>query len=436
MTAAYQLFDALPAHIEDALRASIERFGVLVPVVRDQHGNTIDGHHRARVADSLGVKYRLDVIQVADEDEAREIARTLNSDRRQLTEEQRRDVVRALAEETVKLRGEEVAKHTPRAIAGALGVSLKTVQDDLDELTTTSQLDRPQKSLGLDGKVRPTRRPTVVAAKNEREAERAQEALVKLGDDTPSVPVLDVKRAERMARDAEREDRQRDAAALDAVPPAIDAADITVNLGEWWQLGEHLLYCGDSTDPAFIERAEGAAFAFADPPYNAGKAEWDRGFAWRHDYLADVAEIAAVTPGISAIADFFAATSMPYRWSMSAWITNGMTRGALGFGNWIYVALFSSATSLHRNAQDHLRITVDASTTDETIHESRKPAGLLVELLHTFTTEGDTVVDPFLGSGTTLFAAERTGRRCVAAEINPMYCREIVARFGSEARLL
>lgn len=59
---AYQLFAALPAPVEDALRASIGRFGVLVPVVRDQHGNTIDGHHRSRIADALGVKYRVDVV--------------------------------------------------------------------------------------------------------------------------------------------------------------------------------------------------------------------------------------------------------------------------------------------------------------------------------------------------------------------------------------
>lgn len=425
MTATYQLFDVLPSHVEDALRASIERFGVLVPVVRDQHGNTIDGHHRARLADQLGVKYRIDVVSVADEDEAREIARTLNADRRQLTEEQRREIA-------AQLRADG---HSLRAIAGALGTSKDTIARDLEIVAPETIPDRVVRQ---GGGSYPARRPTVVAAKNEREAERAQEALTSLGDDVPVVPVLDVKRVERIARDAEREDRQRAAAAMEKAateqPPA--ERPVTVNLGEWWQLGDHLLYCGDSTDEGFVDRARGAKFAFADPPYNAGKAEWDHGFTWRHDYLAEIAEIAAVTPGISAIADFFEGTSMPYRWSMSAWITNGMTRGALGFGNWIYIALFSTGESLHRNAQDHLRITVDASSTGETIHESRKPAGLLVELLHTFTTEGDTVVDPFLGSGTTLFAAEQAGRRCIGAEINPAYCREIIARFGSGARPL
>ena len=210
---------------------------------------------------------------------------------------------------------------------------------------------------------------------------------------------------------------------------AIEAAR-SVQPGQWWQLGDHLLYCGDSADEAFTSRAKGE-FAFADPPYNAGKAEWDEGFVWRHDWLADRAGLVAVTPGISAIPHFHAATQMPYHWSMAAWITNGMTRGALGFGNWIYIALFSHAESIHRNTQDHLRISVSQAA-PSTRHESRKPAGLLVDLLSVFTDEGDTVIDPFLGSGTTLFAAEQSGRRCIGAEIEPEFCAEIITRFGAD----
>jgi hypothetical protein len=215
---------------------------------------------------------------------------------------------------------------------------------------------------------------------------------------------------------------------------AIEAAK-SVQPGQWRQLGEHLLYCGDSADEAFTSRARGAAFAFADPPYNAGKAGWDHGFTWQHDYLADAAGIVAVTPGISAIPDFHTVTKMPYRWAMAAWITNGMTRGALGFGNWIYVALFARAESLHRNMQDHMRISVSQAA-PSTQHESRKPAELLIGLLEAFTREDDTVIDPFLGSGTTLFAAEQSGRKCIGAEIEPEFCSEIITRYGPEAKLL
>ena len=112
----FQLFDALPRHVEDALRASIERFGVLVPITVDQHGEVLDGHHRKRIAEELKAPYDR-LVRVCETDEERlEIARTLNADRRQLTEEQRRAVA-------VDLRRDG---HSERAIAGALGVSQPT----------------------------------------------------------------------------------------------------------------------------------------------------------------------------------------------------------------------------------------------------------------------------------------------------------------------
>jgi DNA modification methylase len=199
----------------------------------------------------------------------------------------------------------------------------------------------------------------------------------------------------------------------------------------WHQLGDHLLYCGDSTDPAFIEACKGT-FAFADPPYNAGKAEWDAGFVWDHDYLIDAADIVAVTPGIAALKGFHTITTMPYQWSIAAEITNGMTRGALGFGNWIYVALFSNG-SLYRNAKDYLRVPAHTGDDKGGNHAARKPLRLLTELIGLFTSKGDTVIDPFLGSGTTLIAADRLERRCIGAEIDPMHCAEIIQRYH-EAR--
>lgn len=197
-TAPYQLFRPLPASIEDALRASIARFGVLVPVVKDQHGHVIDGHHRARLADELGIKYRVDEVAVADVAEARELARTLNADRRQLTEVQRREVVALLAAETVAAGPEgreDVARHSPNAIAGALGVSLDTVQRDMAELTDAGRLSRPAKTLGLDGKARPTRQAPVPVSK------RSRRALPLLAKDAGWALRRDVEKLERVFAD-------------------------------------------------------------------------------------------------------------------------------------------------------------------------------------------------------------------------------------------
>ena len=196
----------------------------------------------------------------------------------------------------------------------------------------------------------------------------------------------------------------------------------------WHQLGAHWLYCGDSTDPEFIERCAGATFAFADPPYNAGKADWDNDFVWNHDYLAEQAGIVAVTPGIASLADFLTKTGMPYKWAMSAEITNGMTRGAIGFGNWVAIPLFTNG-SLYRKAKDVIRIPAATGDDKGGIHPSRKPIRLVTELIGLFTNKDDLVVDPFLGSGTTLIAADRLGRRCVGAELDPMYCAHIIKRY-------
>jgi N6-adenosine-specific RNA methylase IME4/transposase-like protein len=194
MSGAGNLFPALDGATEAALRDSIQRFGVLVPVAKDQHGNLLDGFHRSRLADELGTKYRVDVISVADEDEAREIARTLNADRRQMTAEQRREIVVALRE----------AGHSTYAIAGAVGASQPTVRRDL----ARESHDSPEESLGRDGKRYPARRPPVIAAKDEREAQRAQRALAELPE-LPDELVVDVDQVLR-ARKEHTRDQQRE----------------------------------------------------------------------------------------------------------------------------------------------------------------------------------------------------------------------------------
>jgi hypothetical protein len=96
------------------------------------------------------------LIDVADEDEAREIARSLNEDRRAMPREQRLQVVKALASE----RDENgVRAHSNAAIGRALGVSDVQVGKDLkaEQVRTSSDLP-PARVRGLDGKTYPARR--------------------------------------------------------------------------------------------------------------------------------------------------------------------------------------------------------------------------------------------------------------------------------------
>lgn len=142
----FQLFPNLDAATEAALRASIKRHGVLVPVAVDQQGNIIDGHHRARIAEELGVEFDVVELDIRDDMHGRELAATLNVVRRHLDPDQRRAAV-------AELRAQG---HSLRAIGGALGVSAKTIHGDLATVTPETV---PERIVGLDGKSRPARRP-------------------------------------------------------------------------------------------------------------------------------------------------------------------------------------------------------------------------------------------------------------------------------------
>jgi len=198
------------------------------------------------------------------------------------------------------------------------------------------------------------------------------------------------------------------------------------------EIGGHLLMLGDNTDPEIRARLpDRVALAFCDPPYNSTKEEWDGKHAWNQDYLEDISDIVAVTPGISALQDFMGQTKMQYRWSTACIISNGMTRGALGFGNWMFTALFSKNESIHKNRQDIAEISI-RSTDKYDGHDlgskRQKPPGYLAWLFGLLTEDGDTILDPFAGSGTSIIVAHKMGRHCIGIEKDPKTYQAMVAR--------
>jgi hypothetical protein len=121
-TAGERQFQPMPELTPDeyaALRDDIAARGILVSVVVDQHGRLIDGHHRRRVCDELGVDCPTTVRHVADDNEALDIAVAVNAARRHLTREQKRDLIRS-----------EIARRpddSDRTIARRVGCDHKTV---------------------------------------------------------------------------------------------------------------------------------------------------------------------------------------------------------------------------------------------------------------------------------------------------------------------
>jgi len=122
----YQVMPALTADEYATLKADIAERGVLVPVVEDQHGNIVDGHHRKRIADELSVPCPVERRTFTDE-QARDTAFALNLARRHLTREQKRELI---ARE-IGLRPDD----SDRAIGRRLGADHKTVGSVRRELS-------------------------------------------------------------------------------------------------------------------------------------------------------------------------------------------------------------------------------------------------------------------------------------------------------------
>ena len=66
---------------------------------------------------------------------------------------------------------------------------------------------------------------------------------------------------------------------------------------------------------------------------------------------------------------------------------------------------------------------------DQRTHPTVKPVAMVADAILDVSARGDIVLDAFLGSGTTLIAAERTGRRCYGLELDPGYVDTIVRRW-------
>jgi DNA modification methylase len=93
-------------------------------------------------------------------------------------------------------------------------------------------------------------------------------------------------------------------------------------------------------------------------------------------------------------------------------------RGRWRANVWSYPGASSLGSDARRGLQDHPTV---------------KPTAMLEDALLDLTDRGDIVIDPFLGSGSTLMAAHKTGRVCRGVELDPLYVGVIVRRFEAAA---
>ena len=209
----------------------------------------------------------------------------------------------------------------------------------------------------------------------------------------------------------------------DATP---ETRSTNIVIGDLFSLGSHRLLCGDSTDARQVSRlmnGEKADMVFTDPPYGMGAVENSGVLSKRYrpiegDATPDLAKNAfklfGSTPGIWWGANYFCSV-LP---DTSKWLVWDKNNGA------------SDQTDCElawTNLPGVVRQFTQASEKANRVHPTQKPVSL-IEWAFGFH-EGKNVFDPFLGSGSTLIACHKTGRRCFACEIDPHYVDVAIRRW-------
>lgn len=201
------------------------------------------------------------------------------------------------------------------------------------------------------------------------------------------------------------------------------------------------IYHGDSRD--ILPLLDPVDLVLTDPPYGVQKQErtyeritgpaaaWDDVLPlWWMEDAARLAPVMGVMPGVPNMLRLpHEVGRLAYRWTLAAHIVNGMTRGAMGYGNWIPCLVYAAdGISIYRQASDAGRVVIGRDTKPD--HPSPKP----YEAMRWFVSSllGDTILDPFMGSGTTLRAAKDLGRRAIGIELEERYCEIAVRRLSQQ----
>lgn len=193
--------------------------------------------------------------------------------------------------------------------------------------------------------------------------------------------------------------------------------------------GDIRLWCADCLE--ILPTLSGVDAVVTDPPYGVGKADWDESFptSWYSLAMQVCRGTCFIMPGNSALPQCLEMVNGDYQDVFVIWLSNGMTLGPVSFGNWIPVVV-AQRERKHLGNQNHLRCVVDASERIE--HPSPKPLSAMVKLIAVHTESGVSILDPFMGSGTTGVACIRTGRRFIGIEKEPKYFDIAVKRITDE----
>jgi site-specific DNA-methyltransferase (adenine-specific) len=238
-------------------------------------------------------------------------------------------------------------------------------------------------------------------------------------------------------------------------------------LGDIWKLGNHKLICGDSTilnnyEKLFNENK--ADLLMTDPPYNVDyEGKTKEKLTIKNDSKNDDDFLQFLTDAFNNCAihlklgcsfyifhsDWF---GLEFRQSIKnsdlelkqnlIWAKNSMVMGRQDY-QWqhepcLYGWKKGGSHSWYSDRKQTTIIKYDRPSKSK-LHPTMKPVGLVEYLMKNSSKQEDIILDPFLGSGTTLIACEKQSRICYGMELDPKYCDVIIKRWenftGKKAEL-
>ncbi len=262
----------------------------------------------------------------------------------------------------------------------------------------------------------------------------------------------------------------------DHVPEPPARGEVCVHRGDLWLLGRHRLLCGDATRGEGFERLMAgtkAQAAIVDPPYNvpihghvcgSGRIK-HREFIQASGEMSEREFTAFLTQALSNLAAHSASGSLHYLFAswhhlyelltagravyagqkaLCVWNKSNAGMGSLYRSKHELVAVFKNGTAPHINniqLGKHGRYRSNVwdyagansfgadRLNDLAAHPTVKPVALIADAILDCSRRGGIVLDSFVGSGTTIIAAERTGRVAHAMELDPGYVETAIRRW-------
>jgi DNA modification methylase len=263
----------------------------------------------------------------------------------------------------------------------------------------------------------------------------------------------------------------------DAVPEPVTGIQVS-KVGDLWQLGRHKVCCGNSLNQptyASLMASSKAAMVFTDPPYNVRidghatglgtiqhkdfkMASGEMSRAEFTDFLSRVCSLLATHSADGSIhfvcmdwrhlGELIAAGKQAYSElkNICVWAKDNAGMGSLYRSQHELVFVFKHGKESHRNnvqlgqygryrsnVWHYPGVNSFSRSTEEgnllALHPTVKPVALVADAIMDCSGRGDLILDAFLGSGTTVIAAERTGRICYGIEIDPAYVDTVVRRW-------